>query len=206
MNDLTQRIKTKEIQAFQTLQNDYISIFNDIMFLFDDSATGVPSGRGIVGMSIKKMPYSKTLTVKDINGKILINASKNTEHKTKSISSLKIGNLKILFKENELVEVSEYAKGVKGALSNVRFTPSGKLTGERLDAVSLSSKPFEPIRQGDGHLVQQKVVEAMKEITPRIPSRVPWGNIENIFTMPSSETLHPVYNSQLEKLMRSSIR
>jgi hypothetical protein len=187
---------------FYAVESAALSKINTIMSIFDHSDY-VKNIRGFVGVTKKETPNSRELRIIDRNGRELLKISSDFSSET---TLLKTDAFLLFHKSDEQVKLSEYALGVEGALSEILFTPEGKLVSERLDAVTSISKSLTPIDIDDSGMVRQIISEAIKEITPRIPSRTPWGKTENILDLTFNNIEKSAFRSKFEKIVRSSIR
>jgi|GEM_PF-6854167 len=146
--------------------------------------------RGISNLSTKHTRISRETKVTDRNGNDIVRITaryisrdaqreysySNLTGSIKPVSgSIKTKTLEVTFEENKQVELSELGKN--GVIKNViLFTPQGK-------QVSNSTQMLEPISDQDKDEVCYKMREAARELTSRIPARIPWAKGENILNI-----------------------
>jgi hypothetical protein len=199
-NKTAQRTKTEQLINFYRIESTVLGIFNVLEYCLNKTS-GIKSKRGILGVSNKVTSNKQELKINSNKGEDVLKYSIDYCNVNDFRALLKTKNFEVFYDSGKQVRLSEYALGVKGALSEMLFTPKGKLTSERLDSATSVSEPLTPIKYNDNAIVEQKILEIIQETTPHIPSRVPWAYGESLL-----DGAKPVWHSRFEKFVRSSIR
>jgi len=159
--------------------------------------------RGISGISKKESSTDKEVKITDRKGNEVLKLSSNCIKKSccevlEFSGSFKTKTFKAYFELNKQVRLSELGKN--GVLGEIVFTPKGKQIREPLNSVAFVFKQLEPITDMDTNIAATRMLEAIREMTPHIPARIPWVKGESLFDNIPLES-----RSHLQKL-RSSIQ